>query len=146
LVHPEEGEGQAGLRIEVDEQDPATARGQVGTEVGGDRRLTHAALVVDDGHDARRHATTLPYRAGPGEGRSHCREDTEPVDLPERIRQSGFRELAITFDHAVAASRLPLLHRDPFDRMLVAQARHEDLTLATRDPDIQRYEVSVLAV
>jgi PIN domain nuclease of toxin-antitoxin system len=70
----------------------------------------------------------------------------EPADLPERIRQSGFRELAVTFDHAIAAGSLPLIHRDPFDRMLVAQARHEDLTLATRDPDIQRYEVSVLAI
>jgi PIN domain nuclease of toxin-antitoxin system len=39
---------------------------------------------------------------------------------------------------------LPLIHRDPFDRLLVAQARHEGLTLVTRDPLIRRYPVDVL--
>jgi PIN domain nuclease of toxin-antitoxin system len=71
---------------------------------------------------------------------------TEPVDLPERIRDCGFRALPITFEHAIAAGRLPLLHRDPFDRMLVAQAGCEDLTLATRDRNIQKYDVTVLPV
>jgi PIN domain len=50
--------------------------------------------------------------------------------------------LPVTVDHAIAAGRLPLLHRDPFDRMLVAQARCEGLTLVTRDPQIHRYEVT----
>jgi len=70
----------------------------------------------------------------------------EPADLPERIRDSGFRALPITFDHAIAAGRLPLRHRDPFDRMLIAQAGCEDLTLVTRDADIHTYEIAVLAV
>lgn len=69
----------------------------------------------------------------------------EPTDLPERVRDSGFRALPIAFDHAIAAGRLPLTHRDPFDRMLVAQAMCEDLTLVTRDAEIQKYEVSILA-
>jgi PIN domain nuclease of toxin-antitoxin system len=69
---------------------------------------------------------------------------TAPADLPERIRGSGFAELAINPEHAIAAGRLPLIHRDPFDRMLVAQARCEDFTLVTRDPECQKYEVSVL--
>jgi PIN domain nuclease of toxin-antitoxin system len=68
----------------------------------------------------------------------------EPADLPERIRGSGFAELAINSGHAIAAGRLPLIHRDPFDRMLVAQARCEDLTLVTRDSRCQKYEVAVL--
>jgi PIN domain nuclease of toxin-antitoxin system len=67
-----------------------------------------------------------------------------PTDLPERVRGSGFRELPITSQHALTAGRLPLLHRDPFDRMLVAQAQCEDLTLVTRDPEIHKYDVSVL--
>jgi PIN domain nuclease of toxin-antitoxin system len=66
--------------------------------------------------------------------------------LAEEVAQSGFRRLPITFDHAVAAGRLPLLHRDPFDRMLVAQARVENLTLVTRDPQIHRYDVDLLRV
>ncbi len=69
-----------------------------------------------------------------------------PVHLPDEIARSGFRELPISFVHAAAVGRLPLLHRDPFDRMLVAQARCEELTLVTRDPQIHRYEVDVLPV
>jgi len=69
-----------------------------------------------------------------------------PADLLEQIRDSGFRALPVTFDHAIAASRLPLIHRDPFDRMLVAQAGCEDFTLVTRDADLQKYDVAVLAV
>jgi PIN domain nuclease of toxin-antitoxin system len=70
----------------------------------------------------------------------------EPVDLPERIRDSGFRELPIRADHAIVAGRLPLIHRDPFDRILVAQAQRENLTLVTRDPEIRKYDVPVLPV
>ncbi len=71
---------------------------------------------------------------------------TGPADLLERIRDSGFRELPVTFAHAIAAGRLPLIHRDPFDRMLIAQAKLEDLTLVTRDADIQKYDIEVLVV
>lgn len=71
---------------------------------------------------------------------------SQAPDLPDVIHDSGFRELRINFEHAVTAGRLPLLHRDPFDRMLVAQARCENLTLVTRDADCQKYEVDVLAV
>ncbi|GIF41031.1 type II toxin-antitoxin system VapC family toxin [Actinoplanes xinjiangensis] len=68
----------------------------------------------------------------------------KPADLPERIRDSGFRHLNITAEHALVAERLPLIHRDPFDRMLIAQAKVEHLTLVTRDAHIQKYDVSVL--
>ncbi|MBU8856475.1 MULTISPECIES: type II toxin-antitoxin system VapC family toxin [unclassified Micromonospora] len=69
-----------------------------------------------------------------------------PPDLAERVRDMGFRELPVTHDHAITAGRLPPHHRDPFDRMLVAQAITEDLTLATRDASIPLYEVDVLKV
>lgn len=69
---------------------------------------------------------------------------TAPRDLPERVRDSGFRELPISFTDAIAAGRLPLLHRDPFDRMLVAQARCEGLTLVTADPHCHQYDVATL--
>ena len=67
-----------------------------------------------------------------------------PSDLPERVRDSGFRVLSINFDHAMLAARLPMIHRDPFDRMLIAQARHEELTFVTRDPYCQKYDVEIL--
>jgi PIN domain nuclease of toxin-antitoxin system len=69
----------------------------------------------------------------------------QPDDLPERVRDSGFRHLDITAGHGIAAARLPLLHRDPFDRMLIAQATTERLTLVTRDPQIAKYDLEVLA-
>lgn len=58
----------------------------------------------------------------------------------------GFRELPVTHSHAIAAGRLPPHHRDPFDRMLVAQAIIEKLTLVSRDPSIALYDVDVLKV
>ncbi|WP_030491532.1 type II toxin-antitoxin system VapC family toxin [Micromonospora chokoriensis] len=67
-----------------------------------------------------------------------------PADLAERLRDAELRELPIHHDHAIAAGRLPLIHRDPFDRMLVAQALHEGLTLVTRDDRIQKYDVPIL--
>ncbi len=70
----------------------------------------------------------------------------QPADLPERIRDSGFRHLSITVEHGIVAGRLPLIHRDPFDRMLIAQAQLGDLTLVTRDPEIQKYDVDLLVV
>ncbi|MEU8012046.1 type II toxin-antitoxin system VapC family toxin [Micromonospora parva] len=69
-----------------------------------------------------------------------------PPDLAERVRDMGFRELPVTHAHAIAAGRLPSHHRDPFDRMLVAQAITEGLTLASRDASITLYDVDVLKV
>lgn len=70
----------------------------------------------------------------------------KPADLAERVRDSGFRHLDITAEHGLVAGRLPLIHRDPFDRMLIAQAQVERLTLVTRDAEIAKYEVGVLTV
>lgn len=69
-----------------------------------------------------------------------------PEDVLELVEQSGFERLAITFEHAREAGRLPPLHADPFDRMLIAQARLEGMTLATGDEAIWRYDVPVLRV
>ena len=64
-----------------------------------------------------------------------------PDDLAGAVAALGFVELLVTFQHAERAGRLPLLHRDPFDRMLVAQAQAENLTLITGDASIARYAV-----
>lgn len=71
---------------------------------------------------------------------------TGPTDLAERVRDMGFRELPVTHAHALAAGRLPAHHRDPFDRMLVAQAVVEGLTLVSRDASIALYDVDILKV
>lgn len=69
-----------------------------------------------------------------------------PADLAERIRDVGFRELPVTYAHAIAAGRLPPHHRDPFDRMLIAQAAAEGLILASRDAAMSLYDVDLLKV
>jgi PIN domain nuclease of toxin-antitoxin system len=65
-------------------------------------------------------------------------------DLLADCAASGVEELAVTGRHAIAAAALPLHHRDPFDRMLVAQAQLEGLRLVTRDPRIAQYDVVTL--
>ncbi len=64
--------------------------------------------------------------------------------LPELVAASGFDELPIRFEHAAAIAALPMHHRDPFDRLLIAQARAETLTLVTTDATIRAYDVPVL--
>ncbi|MFC9795941.1 type II toxin-antitoxin system VapC family toxin [Streptomyces sp. NPDC057695] len=69
-----------------------------------------------------------------------------PVDVAERARDSQFLALPIIAEHGLRAGRLPPHHRDPFDRILIAQAQIEGLTLVTRDKHIPRYDVPVLTV
>lgn len=66
------------------------------------------------------------------------------VDLGEQIELSGFSALPITIEHGLAAGALPPHHGDPFDRMLIAQAKAEGLTIVTRDRDFEPYGVEIL--
>jgi len=70
------------------------------------------------------------------------------LDLPDTIEAgvlaSGFEKLPIAFSHAERAASLPLHHRDPFDRMLIAQAQTEGLTLVTHDGLLKPYDVEIL--
>lgn len=61
------------------------------------------------------------------------------VQMVSAIEGSGFLELPVTADHAARVADLPLHHRDPFDRLLVAQAMTEPLTLLTTDNVLSRY-------
>ena len=65
-------------------------------------------------------------------------------EWPQAVTEEGWRELPVTSQHAVAVARLPLHHRDPFDRMLVAQALVEGAAIVTADRAIARYGVPVL--
>lgn len=66
--------------------------------------------------------------------------------VPDRIRAIGAQALAIEHPHALAVAALPWLHRDPFDRLLVAQATLLDLTIATADPAVAQYPIRTLLV
>ena len=65
-----------------------------------------------------------------------------PADLEEQLRRRRFTELPLHLRHVRALRDLPPLHRDPFDRMLVAQAVADDLALVSRDTRVQRYPVA----
>jgi PIN domain nuclease of toxin-antitoxin system len=66
-----------------------------------------------------------------------------PQGLAPVIAEEGFHGLAIGLGHAERAARLPPHHRDPFDRMLIAQAQTEGLTIMTADSQFARYDVAL---
>jgi PIN domain nuclease of toxin-antitoxin system len=67
-----------------------------------------------------------------------------PEDLPEQVRQLGFDMLPVSAEHAWAVRKLPSNHGDPFDRLLVAQAKVERLPVVTADPLFEDYDVEVV--
>lgn len=67
-----------------------------------------------------------------------------PDNLIEEIQIHRFTPLEIDYQHAQLAGKLPSIHKDPFDRMLIAQSMIEKLTIVTRDQFIEQYEVSVI--
>ncbi len=64
--------------------------------------------------------------------------------VEQAAADSGFLELPVTFRHAARVATLPPLHRDPFDRLLIAQAAEEGLTLVSRDRALEGYGVRVV--
>ena len=68
-----------------------------------------------------------------------------PENLDALVEEGGFTHLPMTFFHGEQAGALPMHHRDPFDRMLVAQAQAEGLVIVTRDKHIPMYGIRTLA-
>jgi PIN domain nuclease of toxin-antitoxin system len=77
-----------------------------------------------------------------GLGRKDFKVD--PYRLRKMLVVHGYTELPITAEHALKVNSLPLLHKDPFDRMLLAQARAEGMQLLTADAAVSQYQDSVL--
>ena len=69
----------------------------------------------------------------------------DPRRLWRMLLAHGYREVGVSSEHTLAVSELPDLHRDPFDRLLIAQARVEKLTLLTVDTQVAAYGEGVLA-
>jgi PIN domain nuclease of toxin-antitoxin system len=76
------------------------------------------------------------------------REDfmVDPYRLRKMLIAHGYAELPVTTEHALKVYSLPFLHKDPFDRLLLAQARTEGMLLLTGDASVSQYKESVLAV
>ena len=67
-----------------------------------------------------------------------------PNDFIPQLQENGFELLDINYKHIAKLDELPLIHRDPFDRMLVAQTIHENLSLVTNDLEIMKYNVKII--
>lgn len=68
-----------------------------------------------------------------------------PGNLQDALGENYFQSLPVTARHALAVGKLPRIHQDPFDRMLIAQTKEEKLTLITRDQEIQKYRIPFIA-
>lgn len=67
-----------------------------------------------------------------------------PGNFTDILLQEGFSELPVSWEHAAKVRQLPFHHKDPFDRLIIAQAIIEDFTLLTVDKIISEYEVEIL--
>jgi PIN domain nuclease of toxin-antitoxin system len=70
---------------------------------------------------------------------------TVPADLHDHVLRSGLSVIGLAPDHGLLVAKLPLHHRDPFDRLLIAQASCEGLTIVTADQRFSEYDVPVIA-
>ena len=99
-------------------------------EDGANELLFSAASAYEIALKARSGRLTLP--------------DSPEAYVPDRLITNGFSRLPIDLAHALRAGTLPWIHRDPFDRLLVAQAQIEGLAILTADPVISRYDVETI--
>jgi PIN domain nuclease of toxin-antitoxin system len=79
-----------------------------------------------------------------GLGRKDFKVD--PLRLRKQLIANGYQEVSIISDHALGIEQLPKFHKDPFDRVLIAQAKAEGLTLLTSDERVARYGEGVMSV
>jgi len=114
--------------------------------VTGDRRLSSPAraLIEDRENQVFLSAVSmweivLKAKAG----KLHVEGSVAKV-LEEQMRQARISPLAIQPAHVLRVAALPPIHKDPFDRLLVAQAQAENLALVSGDPEIRRYTVQVI--
>ena len=107
-----------------------------------DPRLSHTAReVIRDGHNLVFVSAATAWEIAIKKALGKLKA---PDNYQEGLRRYRFTPLDITTEHALAVEHLPPHHKDPFDRMLIAQARIERLTLVTHDPNIRAYGIPIL--
>ena len=109
------------------------------------RLSASAASIVKDAHHDLVLSTVSAWEISVKHATGKLPLPEPPEDfVPELCRRLRLTVLPIELPHALRAGALPALHRDPFDRMLVAQAQIADVPIMTVDPKIARYDVEVL--
>jgi PIN domain nuclease of toxin-antitoxin system len=113
----------------------------------GSRRLSATARnLLDDPDNQLFFSTVSVWEIVIKRGRGRDNFHVDPRLLRRNLLNNGYGELEITGQHALAVEDLPALHRDPFDRLLIAQSIVEGLTLLTADRTVARYPASIQRV
>ena len=102
----------------------------------------HRRLIADAGHEIYVSAAVIwEIEVKRRNGKLEC-----PPDMMERIKADGFRILPIMAEHLVPLRTIPPIHNDPFDRMLITQARSDGLNLISHDDKVIAYGAGVVKV
>jgi PIN domain nuclease of toxin-antitoxin system len=111
-----------------------------------ERLSRRAKELLDDASIERCFSVVSLWEAMVKSARRHAEFDIDGPTLRTKLLDSGFREIAVVATHAFSVRDLPDIHRDPFDRLLIAQAVVEGCTFVTHDTTIARYPAKVLLV
>jgi PIN domain nuclease of toxin-antitoxin system len=109
------------------------------TSVRPDLLTDAARRLIDDPENEPFFSVASVWEVAIKRGLGRDDFQVDPRVLRHGLLENGYGELAITSEHAVAVDLLPPIHKDPFDRILVAQAAVEAITLLTSDPVVARY-------
>ncbi|MFP5357273.1 MAG: type II toxin-antitoxin system VapC family toxin [Gammaproteobacteria bacterium] len=104
-----------------------------------DRLPAAARMMIDDSGNELHFSAASLWEVAIKAGLGRADFTAEAAVLRRGLLDNGYLELPVASDHAVATATLPPIHRDPFDRMLVAQAQVEGITLLTSDPVVASY-------
>jgi PIN domain nuclease of toxin-antitoxin system len=104
-----------------------------------DRLSAAARAVLEDQHSFLMFSSISIYEVTIKANLARPDFRVDPASFRDRLLSNDFEELSFTSEHALAAERLPALHKDPFDRALVAQAIAEQVTLLTADAKVAAY-------
>ena len=105
-----------------------------------------AELLVVDGSNTLFFSPASIWEIGIKKGLGRDDFKVEPAVFRRALLDNQYQELAITSLHALAVNDLPLLHKDPFDRMLLAQAKSEGISLLTSDSILRQYSGPVIFI
>ena len=113
----------------------------------GDSRLSAEAVqLLSDYENEVYFSTVSIWEVAIKYARGRPEFVSDPRMFRDGLLSHGYRELAVSSEHAIGVASLPTIHRDPFDRLLVAQALAEGLTLVTADVALARYPGNICRV
>jgi PIN domain nuclease of toxin-antitoxin system len=115
------------------------------TNIEPDRLSGFARSFIEDSANDLVFSAVSAWEIAIKSAKRQLRLPEEPHEYVSfRIRADGLQPLPVEISHALRAGALPLIHADPFDRLLVAQSQLEGIPILTSDPNVARYEVSVI--